>query len=181
MHLLTCAGLSFAASYPAQVPVTGETGGAAGSASGVAWPNPRFVVGRGTTANCVTDKLTGLMWVKDLKTVVIKRRANGSDTNWQNALDSVKLANSNGGYCGYTDWRLPNVTELKSLVNYSQTSPADWLNKQGFRDVQADYYWSSTSSVFDTSHAWFVHFDSGYVDAFNKSFNSYVWPVRGGK
>lgn len=50
---------------PAQVPVTGETGGATGSDKGVAWPSPRFVAGTGATADCITDKLTGLMWPKN--------------------------------------------------------------------------------------------------------------------
>ncbi len=32
---------------------------------GVAWPNPRFVSGTGAAADCMTDKLTGLMWPKN--------------------------------------------------------------------------------------------------------------------
>ena len=117
MLLLTSVDLSFAASYPGQVPVTGEISIKPGSGSGVAWPTPRFVTGSGVAANCVTDKLTGLMWVRDLNTVVIKSGANGSGTTLQNALDSVKQANDNQEYCGYKDWRLPNIVELKSLVN----------------------------------------------------------------
>lgn len=181
MHLLTCAGLSFAASYPAQVPVTGETGGAAGSASGAAWPTSRFVAGSGATANCVTDKLTGLMWVKDLNTVLIKGGANGSATNWQNALDSVAQANSNQGYCGYKDWHLPNIIELKSLVNYGQSSPANWLNTMGFNNVQTRDWWSSTSSALNSGSAWLVSFSNGYVDAYSKTNHYYVWPVRRGQ
>lgn len=178
MLLLTSVGLSFAASYPAQIAVTGETGGAAGSGSGVVWPNPRFVAGRGVTANCVTDKLTGLMWVKDLKTVLIKGAA-GSVTNWQNALDSVKQANSNQGYCGYKDWRLPTVTELKSLVNYSQSSSASWLNSQGFANVQASTYWSSTGYAQSSGSAWSVNLNNGLVAASSKDYyTGSVWPMR---
>ncbi len=167
--------------YPAQVAVTGETDGVAGSDSGVAWPNPRFLQGRSVTANCMTDKLTGLMWVRDSKSVIIKDVANGSATNWQNALDSVKQANSNGGYCGYTDWRLPNITELKSLINYGQANPANWLNNQGFSSVNGDRYWSSSTSASDTTNAWYVNFNRGNVGAGNKTDDNYVWPVRGGK
>lgn len=32
--------------------------------AGVVWPSPRFTVGTGAEADCVTDNLTGLMWVK---------------------------------------------------------------------------------------------------------------------
>ena len=180
MFLLTSAALSSAANQ-ARVPVTGETGGVAGSANGTAWPSGRFVVGSGANANCVSDKLTGLMWVRDLNTVIIKGSTTNGATNWQNALDSVKQANAAGGYCGYTDWRLPNVNELKSLANYGQSSPAAWLNTQGFANVQANNYWSSTSYAPGTGGAWHVNFDNGYVGAGGMSNGSYVWPVRGGR
>ncbi len=177
MFLLTSAALSSAANQ-ARVPVTGETG----SGNGTAWPSGRFVGSRASN-NCVSDKLTGLMWVKDLKTVIIKGSTNGSSTTWQNALESVKKANDDVGYCGYTDWRLPNVNELKSLVNYGEISPAAWLNKppQQFNNVQASIYWSSTSYAPITGNAWHVNFNYGYVDASDKDFYYYVWPVRGGR
>jgi hypothetical protein len=181
MFLLTSAALSSAASQ-ARVPVTGETAGAIGSANGTAWPSGRFV-GSGASNNCVSDKLTGLMWVKDLNTVIIKGSTNGNSTTWQNALDSVKQANADGGYCGYTDWRLPNVNELKSLVNYGEISPAAWLNSntQGFVNVRADLYWSSTSYAPTSGNAFYVHFSNGHVDARYKLNDNYVWPVRGGR
>ena len=67
---------------------------------GIEWPNPRFDAAGG----CVTDNLTGLMWVAS-PTI--------THTTWQGALD---YANSLD-LCGYQDWRLPNVNELLSLVN----------------------------------------------------------------
>ncbi len=179
MFLLTSAALSSAASQ-ARVPVTGETAGAIGSANGTAWPSGRFV-GSGASNNCVSDKLTGLMWVRDLNTVIIKGSTNGISTTWQNALGSVKQANDNSVYCGYTDWRLPNLNELKSLVNYAKSSPAVWLNTEGFANVRANSYWSSTSYAPNTSYAWYVYFDYGNVNAYVKDGNRYVWPVRGGR
>jgi hypothetical protein len=180
MLLLTSAGLSFAASYPSQIPATGEISTTAGSGSGVAWPNPRFVLGRGATANCITDKLTGLMWVKDLKTVLIKGGANGSSTNWQNGIDSVKQANSNQGYCGYKDWRLPNLTELRSLVNYGQSNSAEWLNSLGgFANVQPGYYFSSTIVAFyNVNFPAIVDFYHGDLYTDGRTNLGYVWPVR---
>jgi hypothetical protein len=166
---------------PVLIPVTGETNGATtGSGKGTKWPTPRFVVGRGATENCVTDKLTGLMWPKN-------GRLFGSKT-WIEALNAVKSMNitsSATGYnlCGYTDWRLPNVTELKSLTNYGVYSSAYWLIGMGFV-VSGEHYWSSTSYALDTNKAWAVNFDTNYFTLFTKSqiqtLNTYFWPVRGG-
>ncbi len=180
MFLLISAALSSAANQ-ARVPMTGETGGAVGSANGTVWPPGRFWVGSAST-NCVSDKLTGLMWVKDLNTVRITNGLpNGGLTSWQIALDSVKQANATAGYCGYTDWRLPNVNELKSLINYGKPIIANWLNIEGFVNVKAGNYWSSTSFAPNTNRAWDVHFESGNVSAHLKADRYYVWPVRGGR
>jgi hypothetical protein len=175
-HLLTSAGLSFAAtSYPGQVPVTGENSTTAGSQSGVAWPIRRFEAGSGSTQNCIIDKLTGLMWAK-----------NGNlfgGKSWNDALSVVIQMNKNSnatGYklCGFDDWRVPNIIELRSLINYSQNSQPVWLKNQGFINVQANNYWSSTSYAPVTNSAWYVNFLYGNVEANGKNLSNYVWPVR---
>ena len=167
-------------SYPGLIPITGESGGMIGSDNGVIWPNPRFIVGRGVSNNCVTDKLTGLMWIKDLNTVVIKNASAGKPTGWQNALDSIKQANSADGYCGYNDWRLPNINELNSKFNYSQIKMSDWLNFEGFSNVSDRGYWSSSTSYTDTSKR-FATLDGAVMSTYSNNFNFAVWPVRGGR
>ena len=168
---------------PADLPETGQTtcSDAAGTViactgtgqdgqlrAGVAWPSPRFVVGTGAEVDCVTDNLTGLMWV----------RSHGSNlATWANALASA----NNLTLCGYSDWRLPNVNEIESLVNSDAASPATFLNSQGFSNVQAFYYWSSSSHAGSASYAWVVYMFDGHVIADRKSFSYYVWPVRAGQ
>ena len=98
-----------------QLPKTGQTtkyaaGDDGDLRKGAAWPSPRFAV----SGDCVTDNLTGLMWAKN------GNMPNGTKT-WQGALAYVASLNSRGGLCGYTDWRLPNVNELESLVNVKQS------------------------------------------------------------
>lgn len=138
---------------------------------GVAWPIPRFTDnGDGT----VTDNLTGLIWLKN---------ANCDGTKqWADALTFCNgLAD---GTCGLTDgsvsgdWRLPNVKELQSLIDYGQHSPALPCGHP-FTDVQS-FYWSSTSFEDLRGYAWVVRMHYGYVDISGKSNYNSVWPVRGG-
>ena len=135
--------------------------------TGLTWPTPRFTANSDQT---ISDYLTGLTWTKD-------GNPSAGTKTWQAALDYIKGLNSSK-YLGYSDWRLPNRNELESLVNWGQFYPATWLNSQGFFNVQADYYWSSTS--YATNYAWIAHMGHGYTGDGSKSFNYYIWPVRGG-
>lgn len=174
-----------------RLPQTGQTtsyatGDDGDLEKGVAWPVPRFQDnGDGT----VTDKLTGLMWVKDgnLMTTRDPTFDNDSTVNdgrvtWQHALDYVELLN-NDNYANHTDWRLPNIRELRSLVNYSQTFPYDWLNlsAQKFINVQDYYYWSSTTDLTDTAYAWNVFMWNGHVHGYPKTNYYHALAVRTGQ
>lgn len=176
------APLATASAASAELPQTGQTtcfdvvgtvvacagtGHDGATQAGVAWPNPRFSVGVGATADCVTDRLTGLMWA----------RAPGSiPVTWADALTGANDLT----LCGFSDWRLPNVNELESLVN-SEIRPGVFLNTQGFSGIQADLYWSSSSHVGSTADAWVVSMHDGNVSANNKSDSFYAWSVRAGK
>ena len=143
--------------------------------AGVEWPSPRFTDNNDGT---VTDNLTGLMWLKDAYCFGTKQ--------WQYALDEVanfnanlSIYNCNDYTANYDDWRLPNILELESLLNAEKSTPATWLNTQGFNNVQARNYFSATTSALDNSLAWGVDMEEGYMQWLNKSGFSYgVWPVR---
>lgn len=144
------------------------------------WPSPRFTVGTGANADCVTDNLTGLVWVKDLNTVNL---GNPAPT-----LADAQTVVANLHLCGYSNWRLPTVTELRSLVNYavplSSGMLVDWLNAQGFINVHYWPYWTSTVSKSDNS-PWFIdmgHYQQGLVNTVSAQgiSNAYIWPVVGG-
>ena len=67
----------------------------------------------------VTDKATGLMWMKVDSGKLKAGKNKDGKLNWQEAL----LWAENLEYAGYSDWRLPNVKELQSIVDYTR-SPA---------------------------------------------------------
>jgi uncharacterized repeat protein (TIGR02543 family) len=151
--------------------------------SGVAWPSPRFTNADNTTpitGSVVLDQLTGLMWTQDGNAPGPVACSPGTTKTWQGALDYVACLNTNN-YLGHSDWRLPNRNELKSLINNGQSSPATWLNAQGFTNAQANSYWSSTSYMFGAIYAWHVSMYEGGEDINFKTSSSYVWPVRAGQ
>jgi hypothetical protein len=144
---------------------------------GVAWTSDgRFTV----DGDCVTDNITGLMWAKDANM-------------FGSSLWATALSDANGlTLCGYSDWRLPNVVELQSLAHSGYNGEtcdssacarlSDWLKAQGFTNVQAAFYWSSTALASNNLYAWTLNFwrgNSGYND---KNYGYYyVWPVRAGQ
>ena len=163
----------------APLPQTGQTqsyapGDDGDLRMGVQWPDPRFTDnGDGT----VTDNLTGLIWLKNANCFATTR-------TWSEALtDCNGLAS---GSCGLTDgssagdWRLPNVKELQSLIDYGQHDPALPSGYSSFfTNVLSSSYWSSTSYDYYTNNAWHVSFEGGLVLFSVKSFDHSVWCVRG--
>jgi hypothetical protein len=180
-----------------QLPQTGQTtpyyaGDDGTLQKGVDWPNPRFTV---NSDNSITDKLTGLVWAPDGN--LTKTRdpgwynddiAGDGAVTWQHAFDYVAKLN-NEKYLGYSDWHLPNINELESLLNEEQGNPGAWLITKGFTNVQSNIYWSSTTYADPSiiSCAWSVDMSTGYVWVTPKSYYTgklnyyYVWPVRAGQ
>jgi hypothetical protein len=138
---------------------------------GIMWPTPRFTDNSDGT---VLDNLTGLIWTKNATCDGAK--------DWTSALAYCN-ALSNGA-CGLTDgseagdWRLPQIKELQSLIDYGEYTPA-LPSGHPFTNVQSNVYWSSTTISFSTGKAWYVNLDSGSVfNDVEKTSARYVWPVR---
>jgi hypothetical protein len=141
---------------------------------GVPWPDPRFTDnGDGT----VTDKLTGLMWAKDANL------DNGTMT-WNDAIDyayNLSLGSEGCGGPSYTDWRLPNIKELLSMIDYGNFKPA-LTSGHSFSNVNVtNYYWTSTTAETTTvnDYAFRVSLVEGIVGSNGKNAVNWVWPVRG--
>ena len=160
----------------AQVPKTGQTASYRTAddgdlEKGVAPPSPRFTDhGNGT----VTDNMTGLMWTKNANLI------NGSLT-WMNAVDYCNAMNSGSGTYGHTDWRLPNLRELQSLIDYGRYNPPLPEGHPFTNIVTMWYYWSSTTVADTTACAWLIRLNNGHLTYGNKTDVYCVWPVRAGQ
>lgn len=108
----------------------------------------------------ITDTSTGLMWMASDA---------GYTMNWKESLSYAE----NLDFAGYTDWKLPDVKELQSLVDYSGIYPTvnqEYFSTTDLTDENAGYYyWSSTSAYFSTNdpsygYAWYVAFGYSFDD-----------------
>jgi len=122
----------------------------------------------------VTDNCTKLVWLKNANCF--------GKQKWKDANDMEMLMNNHKeciplNTCA-TDWHLPTIHELHSLLNYSRYIPA--LSKDHpFLGVQTyNNYWSSTSLINYTFYAWHVSFKHGGVYTSGKSDAKYVWPLH---
>jgi len=118
------------------------------------------------TNGVVTDARTNLEWQDDYSD-------NNNDIKygiWQNAIDYCETLTLDGK----SDWRLPNLNELISLVDDTKYSPT--INRV-FQTFIIASYWSSTS-YFNSNTAWTVNFDSGITIGSGKSYDRSVRCVR---
>lgn len=133
---------------------------------GMPWPEPRFE----GCGRIVFDRLTGLIWARNATLGELPM-------TWQEALAFVAAMNREG-MLGFSDWRLPNRRELRSLVSH-QSRRLALPEGHPFVDVFAGWYWSSTSAAGAPAHAWYVNMDGGRMFYGGKDQSFLAWPVRG--
>ncbi len=113
----------------------------------------------------ITDNATALTWMQ---------ADSGEGMDWETALAYAQEMNE-ANYLGYSDWRLPNVKELQSIVDYDYApdaqdaaydgpalnpmfSVSEITNEAG--ELDYPYYWTSTSARFSSTgdfyYAWYV-------------------------
>ena len=195
--------------YPSPVPKTGQTesvksGDDGDLQAGVPWPDPRLTLGvteaedsngdgvcdgAETCDGTVTDNLTGLVWLQNANCF--------GERAWSDAIDDANLLAGDGSSsCGLSDgsevgdWRLPNIKEIQSLLDYGHGFPEPLLpTNHPFVDVQIggiddrpSSYWTSTSIGPGSDGAYSVSVSVGWVERLTtgpgSQFALYVWPVR---
>jgi hypothetical protein len=176
------------ASGAIKLPATGQfivyaSGDDASAHSGVPLTSPRFVDGGNGT---VTDTVTGLIWLK---------KADCIRQPWAGAVGAVNALAS--GQCGLTDgstagsWRVPNRSEMLSLVDRAETNQALRFNTVFLKAdksvdqpaiftnfVETEFYWTSSTDFADTSQAWTLYSCDYGVYNISKANIGYTLAVR---
>lgn len=148
-----------------EVPCTG-TGQDAEFCNGLPWPQERFEL----RAELVLDSLTGLMWSRDANFAQFP-------LTWQEALDFVARMNRKAVF-GFSDWRLPNRCELRSLLSHQTKKPA-LPDPHPFVNIFLGWYWTSTSAAINPAYAWYIHMEGARMFCGRKDQYYLLWPVRG--
>jgi hypothetical protein len=120
---------------------------------------------RDNSSSIVMDTTTKLMWQDD---------TTPSTMDWTSAISYCEALTLGA----YTDWRLPNIIELTSLVKFSSYNPAI---DSTFQNTNTNHYWSSTTNKSDTTKAIDVNFISASHHSEVKTSTIYVRCVRAGQ
>jgi hypothetical protein len=122
-------------------------------------PNNEFEIQPG--GDTVLHEPTGLIW----KRCVEGRSWDGAECTGQaegyDWLEALAAADAQG------DWRVPNMRELLSLVEYCARFPA--VNSDIFSMTGVDSVWTSTPVYSSNIEAWQVDFGRGRPDQAGKT------------
>ena len=126
----------------------------------------------------ITDRFTGTLWVENIITdtttgLMWETIPTTTQYTWDNAKSYCDWLN----LWWYTDWRMPTITELETIVDKNKI---DWNNHwyaSKFK-LEASYYWSSTTVASDTTNARFLDFDSADMPSNYKTNDSHVICTR---
>lgn len=118
-------------------------------------------------AGMVLHKPTGLIWKRCMEGQVWLLgfcTYRSEQYTWQEAVERPAALNDGriwwgGQNFGKTDWRLPSLNELRSILELGSYAPA--INREQFPGHANDVFWSSSPSSVSENHAWAVDFIQG--------------------
>jgi hypothetical protein len=116
---------------------------------------------------CVKDNITGLLW--EVKTT----KNTAENYAFANADKFVKTINSQK-LCGETNWRLPQIQELQSIVDYSVPLPNPNIDLNFFPNSTSKIYWSQTPYAKNKNDVWGIYFEDGRVFEQDKKTNAAI-------
>lgn len=117
-------------------------------------PLERFIVEK----SVVTDKGTGLMW----RRCFMGARGPACEVGepipmtWPTAFQAIDKLNKSGGFAGFSDWRMPNIRELQTIVELQCVKPA--INLALFPSAPDQRVWSASPYQFYPHYSWYVDF-----------------------
>ena len=139
------------------------------------WQDSRYINHDDGT---VTDTKTTLMWKRCPEGLSGSSCTIGTATThtYKGAIELTE----GYSFAKYSDWRLPNIKELRSLVARDRYNPA--INSTLFPNTPTnDRFWSSSPSAHGTGNAWLLNFGYGYDGDSDRDSLYYVRLVRGGQ
>lgn len=157
----------------------------------------------GRDGEIVRDTVTGLEWMR----CSLGQTWNGATQHctgiasaytFEGSRDAVTQMNRAGGYGGFTDWRLPVIEELRTIVYCSSGQPARFKKNNAwcsgrysrptvvpaaFPDTPSTHFWADSGFATHSNYAWSVHFGHGFAnDRGNlRSYYNHVRLVRSGQ
>ena len=119
----------------------------------------------GNDGTVIVDRATGLAW---------QQNGSSESVSWNDAKVLVDQLNQSN-YAGYSDWRLPSVEELASLLEFEKKNRNSYIDP--IFDATQNICWTA-DTVESSNAAWAVAFNSGHVynDALEEKH--YVRAVR---
>ncbi|ELP5728888.1 DUF1566 domain-containing protein [Vibrio vulnificus] len=152
--------------------------------------------------SCVRDNHTGLIWevkqpggsggLRDANHTYSwynpDNSTNGGDAGTQNggscqgsACDTQAFVNAvnSQGLCGASDWRMPSVNELLSIVHNGRSHPA--IDQSHFPHTLSSLYWSSSPYANGSGNTWSFGFGHGGVYGNAANHSLHVCLVRAGQ
>lgn len=156
---------------------SGISGARVRCVAGPELPAPDFI--RDASMEVVLDRTTGLMW-QDNQIIEV-------DYDYDPVSGGLERYCAQLDLGGYTDWKVPNLNELKSIVDYEQVKPSTsrvFENVPANANGQFGSYWSITPLMdtgtvsTNTNSVWVVDFNIGYISQNLKSGTNYVRCVR---
>ncbi len=126
----------------------------------------------------VTDPTTGLTWMR-CSMGQIWDGTTCTGTAGAYTWDQAVALTGTVTFAGQSDWRLPNIRELQSIVERAAYDPA--VDAGVFPNSATPYVWSSSTNAFTSSSAWLVFFHFGSSYSYSKSNAYQVRLVRAGQ
>ncbi len=126
----------------------------------------------------VTDPNTGLVWMRCAQGQTWSYGTCKGAANFY-TFDGANALTNTVAFAGKSDWRLPNIRELLTIVDYTAAYPA--VDSTVFPNFSGLFFWSGSPHASNSSLAWRVYFNFGYGNQGNRGERGAVRLVRGGQ
>src|SRR6185369_6354906 len=141
----------------------------------------------------ITDTRSTLTWEKLSDDSDPLHDYDNATYQWSGAYNKILQLN-NSAFAGHTDWRLPNIRELTTLLDFSATNVggapntfpifnsgcASGCTPLACSCTKSASYWTSTTTQPSPQNAWYISFQNGQTTNTTKTVYQYVRAVRGG-